>query len=154
MSFLDKLKRKVDVLEEGKLNEAEKGKQKKEALGASSFAQLDVDIFESPQAFIILGSISGVDLKTLDISISDENDVLVIQGKKESPIDKIKETEKNIVHHHQECQWGDFYRQIVLPQEVNPEQIDAYEERGVLVITLPILRLQRGKKNIQVASKD
>ena len=154
MSFLDKLKRKVDVLEEGKVNEAVREKQMKEATANSNYTQLDVDIFETPTKFYILAAIPGVDLKNLDITIGEENDVLVIQGKKESPIEQFKTTEKSLVHHHRECQWGDFYRQIILSQEINPEQIDAYEEKGVLVIILNLLRLQKGKKNINVSIKE
>lgn len=149
MSFLDKLKRRVDVIEEDKTQ----GEKKGVLQSASSFAQLDVDIFETPNKYIIVGMISGVDIKTLEISVGDENDVLIIQGKKESPIEQIKLTEKGLAHHHQECQWGDFYRQIILPQEVNPEMIEAYEDRGVLVINLPMLRLAKGIKNIVVTSK-
>lgn len=154
MSFLNKLKRRVDVLEEGKLAEAAKQEQKKEPIGGSNYAQLDVDIYEAPSKYVILAAIPGVDIASLNISIGEENDVLVIQGKKESPIEELLATEKKVASHHQECQWGEFYRQIILPQEVNPEQIDAYEEKGVLVITLPILRLIKGKKNIQISLKD
>lgn len=154
MSFLDKLKRKVDVLEEGKLKEAEGGEPKKDLMSSgTSYAQLDVDIYETPEKYIILGSIAGVDIKNLELSVGEENDVLIIQGKKETPIEQLKAGESKIVPHHQECQWGEFYRQIILPQEINPEMIEAYEEKGVLVIILPMLRLQRGKKNIQVSLK-
>jgi HSP20 family protein len=148
MSFLDKLKRKVDIIEEDKFSDPEKETQKKEIVTASNFAQLDVDIYESPNSFLVFAAIPGVNINNLDISVGEENDVLIIKGKKESPLELMKE--KKLEHHHQECQWGDFYRQIILPQEINPELIEAYEERGVLVITLPILRLQKGKKNIQV----
>ncbi|MEI8361295.1 MAG: Hsp20/alpha crystallin family protein [bacterium] len=149
MSFLDKLKRRVDVLEDGQ----PQGEKKGVLQSTSNFAQLDVDIFETPNKYIIVGMIPGVDIKTLDISVGDENDVLIIQGKKASPIEQIKLTEKGLSHHHQECQWGDFYRQIILPQEVNPEMIEAYEERGVLIVNLPMLRLAKGKKNITITSK-
>jgi HSP20 family molecular chaperone IbpA len=154
MSFLDKLKRKVDVLEDGKMNEAVAEKQIKEDAVNSNYAQLDVDIYETPTKFVVFAEIPGVDLKNLDITIGEENDVLVIQGKKESPVEQLKATEKSLVHHHRECQWGDFYRQIILPQEINPEQIDAYEEKGVLVIILHLLRLQKGKKSIAVSLKE
>lgn len=152
MAFLDKLKRKVETLEEDKFNaEAE---QKQEPKAATGFSQLDVDIFETPTKYFIITPIAGVDIKTLDISIGEENDVLVIQGKKKSPIEKIQETEKGVVQHHQECQWGEFYRQIILPQEVSADKIEAYEERGMLVITLPLLRLAKGKRNIEVKLKN
>jgi HSP20 family protein len=156
MAFLDKLKRRVDTIDQDRFNNPEAGEEttKKPNVGGDTYVQLEVDIFETPNKYFIITPIAGVDIKTIDISIGDENDVLVIQGKKSSPIEKIKETEKNLVQHHQECQWGDFYRQIILPQEVNPEKIEAYEERGMLVISLPLLRLEKGKKSIQIKLKD
>lgn len=153
MAFLDKLKRKVETLEEDKFNgESEVDKQKQGT--DTSFAQLDVDIYETTNKYYVVTPIAGVDIKSLDISIGEENDVLVIQGKKRSPIEKIQETEKNLVQHHQECKWGEFYRQIILPQEVNSEKIEAYEERGMLVITLPLLRLTKGKRSIEIKLKN
>ncbi|MEI7498572.1 MAG: Hsp20/alpha crystallin family protein [Candidatus Falkowbacteria bacterium] len=152
MSFLDKLKRKVDVLEEGKQAAITEEKPAGDA-NRSNYAQLDVDIYETPSKFIIISATSGVDINNLDISIGEENDVLIIQGKKVSPIDQVKLSEKQLVHHHQECQWGDFYRQIILPQEINPDMVEAYEEKGVLVIILPLLRLQKGKRSIQVSMR-
>jgi HSP20 family molecular chaperone IbpA len=51
----------------------------------------------------------------------------------------------------QECQWGHFYRQIILPQEVNVNEIEAKFRKGVLVLHLPLLRLQtKGKKKIAI----
>lgn len=155
MAFLDKLKRRVDTLNQDRFNNEEAAQEeKKPNIADTSYAQLDVDIFETPNKYFIITPIAGVDIKTVDISIGDENDVLVIQGKKSSPIEKIRETEKNLVQHHQECQWGDFYRQIILPQEVNPEKIEAYEERGMLVVSLPLLRLEKGKKSIEIKLRD
>jgi HSP20 family protein len=156
MAFLDKLKRRVETIDQERFNSEEGGEQKskKEVSTEASYAQLDVDIYETPNKYYVITPIAGVDVKTVDISIGEENDVLIIQGKKRSPIEKIEETEKNLVQHHQECQWGDFYRQIILPQEVNPEKIEAYEERGMLVISLPLLRLEKGKRSIQIKLKD
>lgn len=156
MAFLDKLKKRVDTINQDRFN----GEAKKEgdaapekALGEAGYAQLDVDIYETPNKYYILTPIAGVDIKTVDISVGEENDVMIIQGKKRSPIEKIQETEKNLVQHHSECQWGDFYRQIILPQEVNPEKIEAYEERGMLVVSLPLLRLEKAKRSIQIKLK-
>jgi HSP20 family molecular chaperone IbpA len=53
----------------------------------------------------------------------------------------------------QECQWGHFYRQIILPQEVNVNEIEAKFRKGVLILHLPLLRLQtKGKKKIAIQS--
>jgi HSP20 family protein len=151
MAFLDKLKRKIEVLEDDK---QPLKTEKIENGGGSNYVQLDVDIYEAATKYIIIAVIAGVDLASMDISVGEENDVLIIQGKKASPIEILKQGEKNLVLHHQECQWGDFYRQIILPQEINPERVDAYEDKGVLIINLPLLRLQKGVKSIQIKSKE
>ncbi|MCK5357729.1 MAG: Hsp20 family protein, partial [Elusimicrobiales bacterium] len=49
------------------------------------------------------------------------------------------------------CHWGPFYRQIILPQEVNVTEVEAKFKKGILILRLPLLRLQiNGKKKIVV----
>lgn len=153
MAFLDKLKRKVDVIEAGQNKPGEGDGQKKELHAGSTYAQIEVDIYQNTDKFIICAAIPGVDVEKINISINEDNDTVTIQGKKESPIEKLRAEDKSLIPHHQECPWGEFYRQIVLPQEVNSEQISAYEEKGLLVVVLPILRLQKGNKDIKVEIK-
>ncbi|MEA3449473.1 MAG: Hsp20/alpha crystallin family protein [Patescibacteria group bacterium] len=146
MSFLDKLKVKVDQAEGQELEAKELQKEQK----ASGFLQLDVDILQSSEAIIIIAPIPGVEVKDLDISIENENDVVTIQGKRDMPSDALLgEEEKK--HLRQECHWGAFYRQIILPQEVNVAEVKAKFKKGILILTLPLLRLQTsGKKKIVV----
>ena len=151
MSFLNKLKRQIDTIEnkeEGGKKEIEKEKKAKKS---SDFSEIDVDICETPTRFYIYALIPGVDPEKIDISIEEENDVIVIQGRKESPALKIKETYN---HHHQECQWGEFYRQIILPQEIDIARIEATAERGILILLLTKLRIQsKGIKKIAIKEK-
>jgi HSP20 family protein len=146
MSFLDKLKVKVDQEESRELEAKELQKDKK----SSGFLQLDVDILQSSDSIIIIAPIPGVEVKDLDISIENENDVVTIQGKRDMPGDiELGEDEKK--HLRQECHWGPFYRQIILPQEVNVADVEAKFKKGILILTLPLLRLQTsGKKKIVV----
>ena len=39
----------------------------------------------------------------------------------------------------EECHWGDFYRQIILPDEIDPEHAEAKTKDGVLVLRLPLI---------------
>jgi len=148
MSFLDKLKVKI---EEGKdsMTEVKTGQPKK----SSGFTQLDVDIFQTPTEIIIYAPIPGVSIEEIDISIENENDVVTIQGKRELPKLQEEESGQDVSKKYlrQECQWGPFYRQIILPQEVNVQEVQAKFKKGVLVLRLPLLRLQGGgKKKIAV----
>jgi len=151
MSFLDKLKVKIEENEAA--DQPDKVKKDKKTAG---FLQLDVDIFETSTDIIIIAPIPGVEVKDLDISIENENDVITIQGRREIPDIEFMETkkieeEKKFLR--QECQWGQFYRQIILPQEVNVADVEARFKKGILILRLPLLRLQtKGKKKIQIVN--
>ncbi|RLC36644.1 hypothetical protein DRH27_04920 [Candidatus Falkowbacteria bacterium] len=149
MSFLDKLKVKV---EEGQGMKSSDQIDEKKAKKSSGFLQLDVDIRQTASEIIIVAPIPGVEVKDMDISIENENDVVTIQGKRELPSiegDGEPEAERNYLR--QECQWGSFYRQIILPQEINVSEVSAKFKKGILILKLPLLRLQvDGKKKIVV----
>lgn len=149
MSFLDKLKVKV---EQDKPAEEEGKKDVKKDKKTSSFLQLDVDIFQTEEEIIVVAPIPGVDVKDLDISIENENDVVTIQGKREVPtVIQDEQDDENNKYLRQECQWGQFYRQIILPQEINIAEVEAKFRKGILILHLPLLRLQtKGKKKIVV----
>lgn len=147
MSFLDKLKVKVeqDVPQQDE-GEKEEKKEKKN----SGFLQLDVDIFQTSEEIIVVAPIPGVEIKDLDISIENENDVVTIQGKRDLPT-LFADSGEDKKYLRQECQWGPFYRQIILPQEVNVPDVEAKFKKGILILRLPLLRLQTGgKKKILV----
>jgi HSP20 family protein len=144
MSFLDKLKVKV---EEANTPEPEASKD-----NTSTFLQLDVDIYQTANDIIIIAPIPGVEVSELDISIENENDVVTIKGRREIPeiVDEQEDSPEN-KYLRQECQWGQFYRQIILPQEINVSEVEAKFKKGILILRLPVLRLQNsGKKKIEV----
>jgi HSP20 family protein len=149
MSFLDKLKVKVEG--EGLGEDKEKEEDKKDQK-SSGFLQLDVDIYQTSSDIVVIAPIPGVEVKNLDISIENENDVITIQGKRELPLlleEEVGEEDKKYLR--QECQWGPFYRQIILPQEINVSEVEAKFKKGILILKLPLLRLQtKGKKKIIV----
>jgi HSP20 family molecular chaperone IbpA len=149
MSFLDKLKVKVE--EEQPVEDKDKKEDRKDQK-SSGFLQLDVDIYQTSSDIIVIAPIPGVEVKNLDISIENENDVVTIQGKREIPSLLEEETEdEDRKYLRQECQWGPFYRQIILPQEINVSEVEAKFKKGILILTLPLLRLQtKGKKKIIV----
>lgn len=149
MSFLDKLKVKVEDQPTEATAQVNQGKSELESAG---FLQLDVDIFQTANEVIIIAPIPGVEVGELDISIENENDVVTIQGKRGMPVlDDVEVGDKDKKYLRQECQWGPFYRQIILPQEVNVSEVSAKFKKGILILKLPLLRLQTsGKKKITV----
>jgi len=144
-SFLEKLKL---VKEE----EKEKPVAKEEKI-EPNVLQLEVDIYQNPDEIIVLAQVPGAEVKDLDISLSGENDVLTIEGKIEIPteINFNREKSKLIC---QECKWGKFYRQIILPQEVDLEKVEAKLKRGILFLRLPFVKPKLiGKKKIEIRSE-
>lgn len=144
VSFLNKLKG-TNINEEG----AEAPKDDKEKKNIE-FAQVEVDVFQAGNIYVVIASLPGVDINELDVSVENENDTVTIQGRKDTPlIDQIGDARKYL---RQECKWGEFYRQIILPQEVNVSEVSAKFEKGVLIVKLPMLRLPgNGKKKIKIA---
>ena len=79
------------------------------------------------------------------------DDVVTIQGKREVPkVEGLgRDQEGDSRYLRQECQWGPFYRQVILPQEINVSEVEAKFKKGILILRLPLLRLQtKGKKKI------
>lgn len=141
MGFLDKIKDKIDSEESIK----EEPKKENKPQG---FMQLDVDIFQTKEEIYVIALVAGINVQTLDISIENENDVLTLKGKRMLPLIDVEEDAKDYLR--QECSWGSFYRQIILPQEVDVSKIDAKVKNGILILKLPFLRLQRGKMKIEI----
>ena len=98
--------------------------------------QLPVDVFQTDREIVIFAQIAGVDLDTLDVSIGGDQDVVTISGSSKRPEDLIPNSEGD--YSLEECSWGDFYRQIILPEPIDQEKAEAKEKDGVLVLILPL----------------
>jgi len=68
----------------------------------------------------------GVDPKTLDISI--QQNVLSVSGERRLPINE------NANYYRQERFDGEFRRAITLPEDVDPDRVEARSENGILHI--------------------
>jgi len=134
-SFFEKLKRDLEQKDKTEKKEKLKAPSKEEWLKPEG--QLAVDVFQTEKEIIIQSTIAGVGVEDLDISL--ENDVVTIRGERVSPP---MEGEKK--YFYQECYWGPFSRQIILPEEVDPDQIEAEMKNGILTIRLP--KMDRHKK--------
>lgn len=103
--------------------------------------QLSVDVFQTKDSVIIKSTIAGVKPEDIDIAI--DNDVITIRGER-----KLEESIKEDDYFYQECYWGSFSRSVVLPVEIQSDQVDASLKNGVLTVILP-----KTKKNKSVAVK-
>jgi HSP20 family protein len=99
--------------------------------------QLAIDVYQTEECLVIQSAIAGVKSENLDISI--EEDQVLIKGSREKPSE---EEERN--YFYQECYWGPFSRQIILPEETDPSRAEAILKEGILTIRIP--KIERKKK--------
>jgi len=144
MAFLQRLRGEGIVKKEGE--------QKEEVVkkGPEGVSQLEVDIFETEAEVVIYAAVSGIDFNSLHVSVEGENDVVTIQGSKNRPVGLVHMKKEDGKYLYEECHWGSFYRQIILPEEVNPSQAEAKLQHGVLVLKLPIYRATRKEVSLKV----
>ena len=89
-----------------------------------------VDVLEQADAIRITAEIPGV--KPEDLRISLEGNLLTIHGTKQQEAE-----EKTERVHRYERTYGAFERSFTLPASVEPKDITANYDNGVLTITLP-----------------
>ena len=106
--------------------------------------QLSVDVYQTPGEIVVQTMVAGVKPEDLQINIS--RDTLTIKGKREEA-----RTINEDNYFAKELYWGTFSRTILLPQEVDPEEAEAIERHGLLVIKMPKLDKNR-KTNLKVKS--
>src|SRR5712671_919931 len=99
-----------------------------EALTTTSFAP-PVDIYEDEHNITLKLEVPGIDEKDIDVRI--ENNTLTVHGER-----KIEKEEKEENFRRVERQYGSFTRSFNLPTTVDPENIQADYEKGVLKIKL------------------
>lgn len=92
--------------------------------------QLSIDVYQTPNKLVVKSTIAGVKPENIDISIN--NDMLTIRGKRLSQ-EEISEENYLI----KECYWGGFSRSVILPVEVEAENVEASLDNGVLTVILP-----------------
>ncbi|GAH21149.1 unnamed protein product, partial [marine sediment metagenome] len=52
----------------------------------------------------------------------------------------------------QECYWGPFSREVILPVEVDPSRVEAAMKEGILTIRIPKI-LREKKRKISIKSE-
>ncbi len=104
--------------------------------------RLAVDVERSDQGYRIMAPVPGFKPEEVDVSFSDG--VLTIQATKK---EEQEQRDKNYLR--REVARGNFIRQIALPNDVDPEGINASFQDGMLTIDIP--RSQRAQpKKIEV----
>jgi HSP20 family protein len=89
-----------------------------------------IDVSETETEISIEAEFPGVDEKDIEVLLSDGR--LTIKGEK-----KQEKEEKKKDYHLVERSYGSFARTLGLPFDVDPEQVKARFEKGVLKVTVP-----------------
>ena len=138
-SFFEKLTGTVRLDE--REEQEEELEPRKQALASSeeenADAELTVDVHQTPSEIVIKTMAAGVRPEDLDINIT--RDTVTISGKREHDRSI---SEENYVY--RELYWGSFSRMIPLPAEVEPEEAEAIEKHGLIIIKIP--KINKGKQ--------
>ncbi len=99
-----------------------------EALTTTSFAP-PLDIYEDEHTITLKMEVPGIDEKDIDVRI--EGNTLAMHGER-----KLEKDEKEENYRRIERQYGSFTRSFTLPSSVDPTQVSAHYDKGVLNINL------------------
>jgi len=105
----------------------------------SEEAELAIDVYQTNTDIVVQTMVAGV--KPEDIELTIARGIMTIRGKREE--------NRNIDEENyfiKELYWGKFSRTISLPQEVEPEEVEATERHGLLTIHLQ--KVDKEKKNV------
>src|ERR1700746_2624033 len=115
---------------------------REEALTTSTFAP-PVDVYEDEHNVTLKIEVPGIDEKDIDVRI--ENNTLTVHGER-----KFEKEEKEENYRRIERQYGSFTRSFTLPSTVDPNNVQANYEKGVLKIKLA-KKAEAKPKPIQVS---
>ena len=134
MSFLQRLKGR-GVRSDQKLQSAE------EETVVDAVAQLAVDVYQTEQLIVVYAQAAGADMNDVHVSIEGDADIVLIEGKRRRPEYLVFPKKKpHGAYYTEECQWGEFYRRIILPESVDIDNAEAKIKNGVLILQLPLLK--------------
>jgi len=101
---------------------------REESLSTTTFAP-PVDVYEDEHNVTLKIEVPGIDEKDIDVRI--ENNTLTVHGER-----KFEKEEKEQNYRRVERQYGSFTRSFTLPNTVDPEQVHANYDKGVLKISM------------------
>ncbi len=112
--------------------------------GEEAVGELTVDVYQTNEDIVIQAMVAGV--SSDDLSVSATREMVTIKGKRSAPSGIASEN-----YFYQELYWGSFSRTILLPSEIEVEEVEATERRGLLTIKLPKIDKSR-TQNVRIKS--
>lgn len=98
-----------------------------------------VDVTENEESFVLTAETPGLDAK--DVKVELEEGILKLSAEH-----KEEKEEKKGNYHIKERRSGSFVRSFRLPDNVDPEKIEATAKDGVLTLTIPKVEPEEPKR--------
>lgn len=95
-----------------------------------STVQPSVDIWETPEAYVLSATVPGVNRNDLELEVT--GDTITIKGERKPLTD-----DKNIIYHVQNIGFGTFRIAYTLPAHIDASGVKAEYKDGILEVTLP-----------------
>ena len=105
-----------------------------------------INVKESDKAYTVELAAPGMKKEDFNVHINDEGNLII---KMESKAEK-KEEDKNTRYLRREFSYSKFEQTLILPDDVNKEQISAKVEHGVLTVELPKIVEEKVKVSRQI----
>lgn len=102
-----------------------------------------IEVFERDGNLVVHADLPGV--KRDDVEVSVDGDVLTIRGERRQ-----ENREAHSGYRRTERSYGTFFRQIPLPEGVDPTEIAATYEDGVLQVIIPSRDQERARRRVDI----
>ena len=127
------------VIEEQVTEVPKKTKESNEEWLTDFEGQLNIDMYQTKDNVIIKSTIAGVRPEDIDITVA--NDMVTIKGSRRK-----EETVSQDDYFYQECYWGNFSRSVIIPVDIDSENIEADLKDGILTVIIPKAAKAKTKK--------
>lgn len=105
-----------------------------------------INVKETDKAYYVELAAPGMKKEDFNVHINDEGNLLIKMEKKE----ETKEDDKNARYLRREFSYSKFEQTLILPDDVEKDQIKARVEHGVLTVELPRHEEQKVKVSRQI----
>ena len=89
-----------------------------------------INLWTGEEGVVVTAEVPGMDPEDIDITV--HQNTLTLKGSRE-----LGETDKDIVFHRRERNYGSTGRTVVLPFTVDPDKVEARFDDGILTVHLP-----------------
>ena len=105
-----------------------------------------INVKESDKAYIVELAAPGMKKEDFNVHINDEGNLIIKMEQKEEK----KEEDKNTRYLRREFSYSKFEQTLILPDDVQKDQISAKVEHGVLTVQLPKMVEEKVKVSRQI----